>query len=373
MTQKYKRNDPCWCNSGKKYKKCHGHPSYKTKPALSEFMKDQSKIYTQDKCYAPDALQHECSKKIIKAHTVSRSANLKPISKNDHVYCFEANLGGMIKTNGKLTITKKSIKKTSIFYGFCSQHDTELFKKIDLNFEISNEHIFLNHYRTLTRELYLKEKNSIFQSSKMKEYDKGMNIINQMIYQSQVDGLSIGTDIGERDLRQIKSVLDEKLISKDYTGMKYYALIIDSVPEIMSTGVWVVSSDFENNQLADLSILENNYNSMSVSTLLYSNNKGIILFSWEDTIDCPECIQFIEILNKLSNDEKVKAIVYWLFSVNENIYFSPDWWEALESSKKEQVSQLFHNTLLDLPDLSLFRSLDIINWNIDDIHTNIEL
>jgi len=373
MADKYKRNGPCWCKSGKKYKKCHGHPSYKSKPALSEFMKDQSKIYTQDKCYAPDDLQHECSEKIIKAHTVSRSANLKPISKSDHVYCFEANLGGMIKTNGQLTITKKSIKKTSIFHGFCSKHDTELFKKVDLGFEISNEHIFLNHYRTLTRELYLKEKNSIFQSGKMKEYDKGMSLIDQIIYQSQISGISMGTDVGERDLKKVKSILDEKLISNNYDGIKYYALIIDSVPEIMSTGVWVVSSDFENNQLADLSILENSYNSMSVSTLLYSNNKGILLFSWEDSIDCPECTQFIQTLNKLSNDEKVKAIVYWLFSVNENIYFSPDWWEALDPSKQEQISQVFHSTLLDLPDLSLFRNLDVIKWNIDEISTNIEL
>lgn len=366
-------NKPCWCGSGKKYKKCHGNASYKSKPTFSEIIKDQKEIYTNDKCYVPDDLLHECSQEIIKAHTISRSANLKPISKDEHVYCFEASLGGMIKTNGKLTIEKKSIKKTSIFHGFCSKHDTKLFKKIDSDFEISNEHIFLNHYRTLTRELYLKEKNSIFQSGKMKEYDKGMSLINQIMYQSQVGDMSMGTDAGKRDLKLVKSILDKKLISQEYDEMKYYAIIIDSVPEIMSTGVWVVSSDFENNQLVDLSILENNYNSMSVSTLLYSDDKGILLFSWEDSIDCPECIQFINSLNRLSNDDKVKAIVYWLFSVNENIYFAPDWWEALEPSKQEQVSKIFHNTLFDSPNLSLFRDLDVINWNIDEIITNIEL
>lgn len=372
MTKKYSRNALCWCKSGKKYKKCHGHSSYKSKPILSEVMKDQSEIYTQDKCYAPNSVQHECSANIIKAHTVSKSANLKPISKNDHVYCFQVNVGGMIKANGKLTIEKKSIKKTSIFHGFCSKHDSKLFEKIDLNFEISNEHIFLNYYRTLTRELYIKEKNSVFQSGKMKEYDKGMSLIDQIMYQSQISGMSMGTDVGKRDLKIIKSILDKKLISQDYDRIKYYAIIIDSVPDIMSTGVWVVSSDFENNKLADLSILENSYNSMSVSTLLYSDDKGILLFSWEDSVNCPECIQFIETLNKLSDDDKIKAIVYWLFAVNENIYFSPDWWEALQPSKQEQISNLFHSTLLGLPDLSLFRDLDIVNWNIYEITTNVE-
>ena len=366
-------NKPCWCGSGKKYKKCHGHPSYKSKPTFFEIIKDQKEIYTKDKCYAPDDLLHECSQDIIKAHTISKSANLKPISENEHVYCFEVSLGGMIKTDGKLTIEKKSIKKTSIFHGFCSKHDTELFKKIDLDFEISNEDIFLNHYRTLTRELYLKEKNSIFQSAKMKEYDRGMDLLQQIMYQTHVDGIATGTDAGERDLKIVKSILDKKLLKKEYDKIKYYALVIDSVPDIMSTGVWVVSSDFENNKLADLSILENNYNSMSVSTLLYSENKGIILFSWEDSMECPECLQFIKSLNKLSNSEKVQAIVYWLFSVNENIYFSPEWWENLDPLEQKQLSDIFHSTLMDLPDLSLFKNLDVVNWNINEIQTNIEL
>ncbi len=373
MQKKYSRNELCWCKSGKKYKKCHGHPSYKSKPTFSKIVKDQKEIYTKDKCYAPADLLHECSQDIIKAHTISKSANLKPISKNEHVYCFEVSLGGMIKTDGKLTIEKKSIKKTSVFHGFCSKHDTELFKKIDLDFEISNEDIFLNHYRTLTRELYIKEKNSIFQSAKMKEYDKGMNILQQIMYQTQVDGIATGTGVGERDLKIIKSVLDKKLLLKEYDKIKYYGLIIDSVPDIVSTGVWVVSSDFENNLLVDLTILENNYNSMSVSTLVYSENKGIILFSWENSIKCPECLQFIKSLNKLSNNEKVQAIVYWLFAINENIYFSPEWWENLDTLKQAQLSDIFHSTLMNLPDLSLFKDLDVVDWNINEIKTNLEL
>lgn len=373
MFKKYNRNDPCWCKSGKKYKKCHGHPSHKVKIATSELIKDQSQVYTKDKCYAPDSLLDECSDKIIRAHTISKSTNLKPISKNEHVYCFQASFGGMIKSNGKLTIEKTSIKKTSIFHGFCSKHDAELFREIDLDFDISSEHIFLNHYRTLTRELYLKEKNSIYQKSKMKTYDKGMDFMQQIIFQNHIEGISSGTDAGHRDLKITKSSLDKKLVERNYDDIKYYALVIDSIPDIMSTGVWVVSSDFKNNQLADLSDLSKNYNAMSISTLLYSENKGVILFSWDGSIESPECFSFIETLHLLSDVDKVKATVYWLFAVNENIFFSPKWWENLLPSKQQQLSNIFHSTLMDLPDLSLYESLDVVSWNINEIKTNIEL
>lgn len=370
---KNRLNDPCWCGSGKKYKKCHGHPSYSEKPPISEFIQDQKQVYSKDTCYAPDDFKHECSGKVINAHTVSKSSNLKPIACDSHVYCFKASIGGLIKTGGNLTIEKTSINHTSAFYGFCTKHDTELFKPLDFGFEINDEHIFLNHYRTLVRELYIKDNNALFQSGKLKNYDKGMNIFQQIQFQQLVDDMFTGTDVGLRDLNIIKKEMDTKLVEKRFDSMKYYALIIDQIPEIMSTGVWVVSSDFEDNKLVDLLELDKNYNSMSVSTLLFSKNKGIILFSWDESIECPECIDFIKSLHALSSSDKIKAVVYWLFAVNENIYFSPTWWENLGPSKQKQISDLFHSTLIGLPNLSLYKDLDVVSWEIEDIQTNIEL
>lgn len=373
MGKHSKRNALCWCGSKKKFKKCHGHPSYDKKIELSEIINDHKEIYSNDLCYAPETLHHECSEKIISAHTISKSLNLKSIAEHEHVYSFKPSLGGLIKNGGKFSVEKTSIKKTSTFNGFCSKHDSELFKSIDSNFEISHEHIFLNYYRTLVRELFLKEKNAKFQSDKMKSYDKGMNLLEQIMFQKTVDLVHMGFDVGHRDLQVVKKVLDKKLIDKKFDDMKYYALIINKIPDIMSSGVWVVTSDFNDNELADLSDLEKNYNSLCVSTLLFSTNQGLILFSWNESIDCPECIKFITSLNNLSNDNKIKAAVYWLFTANENIYFSPKWWNNLEISKQKQIIDLFHNTIVDIPKLSLYQDLDIVDWQIEDIKTNIAL
>ncbi len=373
LAKKLKRNEVCWCGSEKKYKKCHGHQSYLYKIKTSELLDDQKQVYSKDTCYAPENFHHECSGEIIKAHTISKSSNLKPITKNGHVYCFKTSLGELIKTKGKITVKKMGINETSVFHGFCSKHDTNLFKSIDTCFELNCEHVFLNHYRTLVRELYLKEKNALFQSSKMKCYDKGMDIFQQLQYQTSLDDIHAGTDAGQRDLKIVKAILDKKLINKQFDDMRYYALIIEKIPDIISTCVWLVSSDFKNNKLIELSDLSKTYNAMSVSTLVYSETKGIIILSWDNSIKSPECYEFIETLNRLSNCDKIKAIVYWLFSINENIYFAPEWWENLGLSKQEQLSDIFNATLMDLPNLSLYHGLDVVNWSIDEIKTNLDL
>jgi len=86
MSKDIGRNDLCWCDSGKKYKKCHMNreqqqevPFYK----ISQDFKENIKFKT---CMVPDELKHECDNKIIKAHTISKGANLKHIARDNKVY-----------------------------------------------------------------------------------------------------------------------------------------------------------------------------------------------------------------------------------------------------------------------------------------------
>jgi hypothetical protein len=66
-------NDPCWCGSGKKYKKCHyGRDSLeKQNPFSAE--KQLIKNYNKKYCLHPGTSEKECSGSIVKAHTIQRS------------------------------------------------------------------------------------------------------------------------------------------------------------------------------------------------------------------------------------------------------------------------------------------------------------
>ncbi len=80
------RNDPCWCGSGKKYKKCHLNRDKLPAPNIFEVVKSQRKFLNKKYCLHPNANVNTCSGGIIKAHTIQRSGGLDKIAKNGHVY-----------------------------------------------------------------------------------------------------------------------------------------------------------------------------------------------------------------------------------------------------------------------------------------------
>lgn len=74
----------------------------------------------------------DCEGGVIKAHTVSRGPNLAKIAENGHVLQYGASIPDMNKNGGKLSVKRIGIKDASVFHGFCSKHDREIFSCIVL-------------------------------------------------------------------------------------------------------------------------------------------------------------------------------------------------------------------------------------------------
>nr|WP_189639104.1 SEC-C metal-binding domain-containing protein [Amylibacter ulvae] len=125
------RNAPCWCGSGKKFKKCHFGRDAQPKGNPWDAVDVNRKSYSQKKCCARDVGLGECDGRVIKAHTVSRGPNLAKIAKDGHVLHYVASIPDMNKNGGKLSVKKIGIKDASVFHGFCSKHDRELFSCIE--------------------------------------------------------------------------------------------------------------------------------------------------------------------------------------------------------------------------------------------------
>jgi len=62
--KKIGRNDPCWCGSGKKFKKCHyGRESMEAQnPFFSE--KQLIKNFSKKYCLHPNANENECKARL---------------------------------------------------------------------------------------------------------------------------------------------------------------------------------------------------------------------------------------------------------------------------------------------------------------------
>ena len=77
-------NEPCWCLSKKKWKKCHKLREYEKEITWDEFQARSETLFKTGVCLHP-ASPVGCTPKIISAHTVQKGGGLKYIADNNHV------------------------------------------------------------------------------------------------------------------------------------------------------------------------------------------------------------------------------------------------------------------------------------------------
>ena len=199
------RNKPCWCGSGKKYKKCHLIREQQVPFTRGDLEAHSKNLKSKKACSVKNLLAEECSGKIINAHTISKSGSLKEISENGHVMGSKPSLASLIKSDGKLFLEKVGIKKASTFTGFCSAHDKSIFSPLeDEEITLSDKQLFLLAYRGFCKELFHKEQNKET-ASLMKESDRGQDQMLQAMIQGQAGAFDKGVDLALRDLGYIKT------------------------------------------------------------------------------------------------------------------------------------------------------------------------
>ena len=82
------RNDPCWCNSGLKYKRCHLDRERQRPLTVQETADRQKSAWRHRTCLHPEA-PAGCHGKIVDAHTIQRGGGLSRIARSGHVYSFK--------------------------------------------------------------------------------------------------------------------------------------------------------------------------------------------------------------------------------------------------------------------------------------------
>jgi len=330
------RNQPCWCESGKKYKHCHkdieSQPSVEPHTliqALGSFKKTK-------KCSVPQSLVHECTNKIINAHTVSKSSSLKAIARDGHVLRISVKLNS--NATPEITLDEVGINSASTFSGFCSIHDKKLFSPIeDESFRATPLHCFLVTYRGLSKELFSKDYASkVFEL--MKTLDRGKSLDQQVAIQAASRSLGENNNLSTGDLKYIKSKLDTMLISKDYSGLNYAVFTLDSPPPIMGSSIVCPTFDFNGNKAQDTSSFPSDIPDYLAVNSFSSEGKGYIVLSWlaEHSETCNKLMrQFVG--QKLTSDSLAAFTVLLI----ENFYISPAWWLSLDSDTQNLIRGLY--------------------------------
>lgn len=331
------RNTLCGCGSGTKYKKCCLNREKDNPVNLWEVLKATKQAFEKKYCYAADCYKDECTGRIVKAHSVSKSSNLKKIARDGHVYAVIPSSENFTKHKGVLHPELLGINKASTFTGFCEFHDKKIFSPIENKyFTGENEQVFLLAYRAQARESYMK----LCQADALdllKDVGKGKPIDEQIRIRTMNHFYGKGVKAGVRDAKIYKEKYENILISENYSAVKAYIIFFKKTPSVLCSAGIFPECDFHGNSLQNVFDLEVTNDLITFSSIA-TNEGGAVVFSWlEDEDNKFFCQKFIESLLNIEPDFLSTSLIRFFFEFCENVFLEPNWWEGLEPKKKDYL------------------------------------
>lgn len=159
----------------------------------------------------------------------------------------------------------------------------------------------------------------------------------------------------------------------DYAGIQFFAIELDSVPEILCSGMTNVEFDFGGDRLQSVT-QQQRQDLITLSLLPFRNKYGVAIFSWYGRSAVNE--RFIHSLLSLPGYDIPNAIVRFIFQHFENFFVSPRWWDALTVAMQKCLLERFESTMfiesylfIDLgPD-----GMNYVDWKVSNIKTNLKL
>lgn len=337
------RNDPCWCGSGKKHKKCHRDRESEKPVEQWEAAKSMRDKFSSKVCSAPKNLHKECAKKIVKAHTVPKSSSLKAIAVDGHVLGIKFGLESLQKYKGKVQPEKIGINNASTFTGFCQKHDDQLFSCLEKSvFTKTEEQCFKLAFRSFAREYYTKSA-LVNMYEVNASLDKGKPAYRQAEIQEEAFFTNIGAQVGLRDNIYHKEKFDKAIEGNDYSDIRAVIFEYVSPFPVQVSGSVNPDFSFDNIKLQDLSDFEVVPDLLSF-TSFYDGNKSYIVLSWLQ--NCHDtCTALVKSLMSKSKEDISTYLVQYIFSNFENYFLSPKWWDEISSDDKEIIVEISHDNV----------------------------
>lgn len=240
---------------------------------ISEHIKNMKKLDENGRCLHFDS--GERCNRIIGAHSIQKSGQLKDIIEDNHVIHINPSLGSFIKNEGRLSANHISWNKVSTFNGFCQNHDNQVFAPIDDRQLIpTDRQIMLYAYRSICREYFFKENG--YELAKQYYNDPS---INSYIIEPHYIGMKHGFE----NLKFHKHCFDQSLTSKSYSDIVYVSFMSNDIWNTQFSGVLYPDYDFLGNQLQYLGDLKIRLDLITFFTAP-TNSGWAFVFAWHKKV-----------------------------------------------------------------------------------------
>lgn len=332
-TKKMRPNEPCWCGSGKKFKKCHRNRENQPEVNPYEIVKEATSEFSRKYCSHPQASNDECDH-IIKSHTITKGFALKAVAEDGHVYSGKSGFHDLMKNEGRIVPKKVGINLASTFFGFCGKHDNKTFEPVEQGqVGLDVESIFLLSYRAMAYETYQKEA-ELFSIKVYRGLDKGWDPQRQILFQSEIKERLRFTEMGVRETKISKDKYDQMLLSRNFEDFKFVAVRIDDALPVVSSGGRFPDYDFERNGL--FSILES-YDDPPLVLMNIVNDQAGAVASLAWMRDDPRLEAFADNFIKMLDERGVDFLIQLGIASCENTFYRPSWWEPLDQATKDAL------------------------------------
>lgn len=331
------RNEPCWCRSGKKYKKCHLGRDEQPRVRRQDALEASRRTRRERTCFHPDASAESCGS-VIGAHSVQRSGGgLAAIALKGHVYGHKLDLGGIDKTGGRVAPKLIGIGDASTFTGFCDRHDSQLFKPLeDDAFHATQEQLALLGFRALCRDLMAKRSALALNPFLKETGDRALPLLDQLMWQRRMLEHEGGNTLALIDLDHAADGLRDAIRSRDFSEIHALAYFFDRTPAMLASSPLTPEFDFEGRLLQDLNDQTITADVLTFSMIGDGDGGGAAVFSWIG--EPPAVLSFISSLERISTEALPHRLVQFTLECFENAFWSPTWWDSLDESTRTSLT-----------------------------------
>jgi len=329
------RNEPCWCNSGEKYKKCHLNRENEPAVNIYEIAQKLREQFSDGYCSHALAGPKGCSSKITKAHTVQRQGGLAAIAVEGHVVAVKPTMEDMVKHSGNPPPRLVGLKSASTFPGFCNKHDSELFRPVEgkqISFDVNAA--FLLSYRAVAYERFTKFSTLSFLKT-FQRMDAGKSYFEQVQIQQYINIIRAGITRGMSDIESWKREYDCRLVQGTVDGFYFCFVPFNKLLPVAACGAFHVEFDFAGRRLQRISRGDGPFEHVSFNLTSF-DGQSVLLFGWIGSAEGPAA-SFVQSYLDQPRNRQANAAVQLSFELSENVFAHPTWWESLKAKDRRRL------------------------------------
>lgn len=330
------RNDPCWCGSLLKYKKCHLGRESQPRLQRHEAISAVRAMHRDSECLAASA-PSGCAGKPIRSHTVQK-ASLRQIARKGHVYGIQEDIGGGSRPPVKVALI--GVNNASTFSGFCSTHDAAIFRPLETaDFEPTREQVLLLMLRAVSHELSAK-RGVLNLMQELRQADRGLDLDAQRTVQEQVSDYADASRMALRRLERLKVAIEGRLATGG--AVNYLVFDLKEPPTVMCSGTICPEVDLVGRVVQDLGDLRADLH-MGAFVLCSSRGRSVAVYAWLD--DDAASRQFARSLDGQTDANVPHALARIAFEHFENIFLAPDWWDGLAAPLRAALTDRWFRSM----------------------------